>query len=204
MLSISFVHSQKKELRNANKFYESGEFSSAIDLLDSSKSLFDSSEDKIRAQVTLLYGKIYTTMEDFDLAVKSFEMSKSLGTSRDVLDFEINKLETAIITSAVGDNETEDYDSAANKLKLVYDINPEMNQQYLYYAASSAVKPPDICPEPPKIASLMTGALTTLLSSMIANGLPIFAFVTLPNFFAPILSNLKLTTGSLVCGSKPG
>ncbi|MFL2624986.1 MAG: tetratricopeptide repeat protein [Candidatus Marisimplicoccus sp.] len=139
MLSISFVHSQKKELRNANKFYESGEFSSAIDLLDSSKSLFDSSEDKIRAQVTLLYGKIYTTMEDFDLAVKSFEMSKSLGTSRDVLDFEINKLETAIITSAVGDNETEDYDSAANKLKLVYDINPEMNQQYLYYAASSAV-----------------------------------------------------------------
>ena len=64
--------------------------------------------------------------------------------------------------------------------------------------ASSEVNPPDICPEPPNIASLITGALTTLLSKIIAKGFPILALVTLPNFFAPIRSNRKFTTGSFV------
>ena len=39
--------------------------------------------------------------------------------------------------------------------------------------ASSDVNPPEICPDPPKIASLITGALTTLPSRTIANGFPI-------------------------------
>ena len=51
---ISFSYAQKKELRSANKLYSSGEFSSALDLLDSSKDLFDSSDDKIKAQVILV------------------------------------------------------------------------------------------------------------------------------------------------------
>ena len=87
----------------------------------------------------LLYGKIHTSMEDFELAVKAFDMSKKLGTSDQILNPEIRKLETAIITSAVGDNETENFSSAAKKLKMVYDLNTETNQEYLYYAASSAV-----------------------------------------------------------------
>ena len=81
---ISFSYAQKKELRSANKLYSSGEFSSALDLLDSSKDLFDSSDDKIKAQVMLLYGKIHTSMESFDLAFKSFNMSSNLGTSNQV------------------------------------------------------------------------------------------------------------------------
>ena len=59
LLFVSFSYAQKRELRNANKFYTSGEYSSALDLLDSSKSLFDSSDDKIKSQVMLLYGKIH-------------------------------------------------------------------------------------------------------------------------------------------------
>ena len=70
--------------------------------------------------------------------------------------------------------------------------------------ASSDVKPPDIWPEPPRIASLITGALTTLSSSIIAKGFPTFCCVTLPNFLAPIPSKRKVTIGSFVCGSNPG
>jgi tetratricopeptide (TPR) repeat protein len=139
LFTVFFSTAQKKELRNANKFFISGEYSSAIDLLDSAKDLFDSSDDKIKSQAMLLYGKIHTSMEDFDLAVKAFDMSKNLGTSDQILNPEIRKLETAIITSAVGDNETENFSSAAKKLKMVYDLNTETNQEYLYYAASSAV-----------------------------------------------------------------
>lgn len=143
LLFMSFSYSQKKELRNADKFYASGEYSSALDLLDSSKSLFDSSDDKIKSQVMFLYGKIHTSMEDFSLAIKAFEMSRSLGTTNEILNPELSKLENAIITSAVGDNETENFSEAAKKLKMAYDINPDMNQQYLYYAASSAVNSMD-------------------------------------------------------------
>ena len=136
---VSFSYGQKKELRNANKLYNSGEYSSALDLLKVSSDLFDSSDDKIRSQVMLLYGKIYTTTEDFILAGKSFEMSKNLGIDLIDLNPEINRLETAIITSAVENNESGDFLNAAKKLKLVYDLNPDVNDEYLYYAASSAV-----------------------------------------------------------------
>ena len=139
LFTFSFSTAQKKELRNANKFFVSGEYASAIDLLDSTKDLFDSSDDKIKAQVMLLYGKLHTTMEDFELAIKAFDMSKNLGSSDQILNPELRKLETAIITSAVGDNETEDFNAAAKKLKMVYDLNTDTNSEYLYYAASSAV-----------------------------------------------------------------
>ena len=143
LFTVSFSYSQKKELRNANKFFVSGEYASAIDLLDSSREIFESSDDKIKSQAMLLYGKIHTAMEDFDLAMKAFDMSRNLGTSDQLLNPEINKLETAIITSAVGDNETENYLAAAKKLKMVYDLKKDVNQEYLYYAASSAVNSQD-------------------------------------------------------------
>ncbi len=143
LVTISFSSAQKKELRNANKFFTSGEYASAIDLLDSSKEIFDSSDDKIKSQAMLLYGKLHTAMEDFGLAMKAFDEAKNLGISTQLLNPEINKLETAIITSAIGDNETENFNSAAKKLKMVYDINEEKNAEYLYYAASSAVNSSD-------------------------------------------------------------
>ena len=143
LLTISFSTAQKKELRNANKFFNSGEYASAIDLLDSSKEIFDTSDDKIKSQAMLLYGKLHTAMEDFDLAMKAFDMSKNLGISDQLLNPEISKLETAIITSAIGDNETENFSSAAKKLKMVYDLNKDNNEEYLYYAASSAVNSKD-------------------------------------------------------------
>ena len=143
LLTISFSTAQKKELRNANKFFTSGEYASALDLLDSSKEIFDTSDDKIKSQAMLLYGKLHTAMEDFDLAKKAFDMSKNLGISDQLLNPEISKLETAIITSAIGDNETENFSSAAKKLKMVYDLNKDNNEEYLYYAASSAVNSKD-------------------------------------------------------------
>ena len=144
LIFISFGYSQKKELRNANKFYDSGEYLSALDLLETSMSMFDSSDDKVKSQVMLLYGKIYTSTEDFELAIKSFNNSRELGANENDLNSEINKLETAIITSAIADNETENFSDASKKLKMVYDINPENNGLYLYYAASSAVNSNDL------------------------------------------------------------
>src|SRR5882724_1750981 len=71
-------------------------------------------------------------------------------------------------------------------------------------AASWTVKPPEICPDPPRIGSRMMGADKTSLSNTIANGLPTFSCVTWPKRRAPSALNRKLSTGSLVRISKPG
>ena len=90
-----------------------------------------------------LYGMIYTNTEDFDKAVESYQVAKEIGGSNPLLDAEIAKLENAIITSAIGDQENENFISSAKKLYGAYKINPENNQLYLYYAASSSVSAKD-------------------------------------------------------------
>ena len=54
---------------------------------------------------------------------------------------------------------------------------------------------PLMMPDPPRMGSRMTGALITLLSRTMANGLPTLFWVTEPNRRAPTASNRKLTTG---------
>ena len=140
---VSFSYGQKKELRSANKFIEKGEYASALDILDTTNDLIQASDDKTKARAMFLYGMIYTNTEDFDKAVNSFEMAKNLGGTNPLLDAEISKLENAIITSAIGDQETEDFISSAKKLYGAYKINPENNQLYLFYAATSSVNADD-------------------------------------------------------------
>ena len=140
---VSFSYGQKKELRSANRFIEKGEYASAIDILETTNDLIQASDDKTKARAMFLYGMIYTNTEDFDKAVNSFEMAKNLGGTNPLLDAEISKLENAIITSAIGDQETEDFISSAKKLYGAYKINPDNNQLYLFYAASSSVNADD-------------------------------------------------------------
>ena len=142
-LLVSFGYGQKKELRNANKFIEKGEYASAIDALESISGILETSDDKTKARSMFLYGMIYTNTEDFDKAVESFQSAKDIGGSNALLDAEIAKLENAIITSAIGDQENEEFISSAKKLYGAYKINPDNNQLYLYYAASSSVNAKD-------------------------------------------------------------
>ena len=136
-------YSQKKELRSANKFIEKGEYTSALDVLESISDILQTSDDKTKARSMFLYGMIYTNTEDFDKAVESYQVAKEIGGSNPLLDAEIAKLENAIITSAIGDQENENFISSAKKLYGAYKINPENNQLYLYYAASSSVSAKD-------------------------------------------------------------
>ena len=142
-LLVSFGYSQKKELRSANKFIERGEYTSALDVLESISDILQTTDDKTKARSMFLYGMIYTNTEDFDKAVESYQLAKEIGGSNPLLDAEIAKLENAIITSAIGDQENENFISSAKKLYGAYKINPENNQLYLYYAASSSVSAKD-------------------------------------------------------------
>ena len=142
-LLASSGYSQKKELRSANKFIERGEYTSALDVLESISDILQTTDDKTKARSMFFYGMIYTNTEDFDKAVESYQLAKEIGGSNPLLDAEIAKLENAIITSAIGDQENENFISSAKKLYGAYRINPENNQLYLYYAASSSVNAND-------------------------------------------------------------
>ena len=142
-LLVSSSYSQKKELRSANKFIERGEYTSALDVLESISDILQTTDDKTKARSMFLYGMIYTNTEDFDKAVESYQLAKEIGGSNPLLDAEIAKLENAIVTSAIGDQENENFISSAKKLYGAYKINPENNQLYLYYAASSSVSAKD-------------------------------------------------------------
>ena len=142
-LLVSSGYSQKKELRSANKFIERGEYTSALDVLESISDILQTTDDKTKARSMFLYGMIYTNTEDFDKAVESYQLAKEIGGSNPLLDAEIAKLENAIVTSAIGDQENENFISSAKKLYGAYKINPENNQLYLYYAASSSVSAKD-------------------------------------------------------------
>ena len=142
-LLVSFGYSLKKELRSAYKFIERGEYTSALDVLESISDILQTTDDKTKARSMFLYGMIYTNTEDFDKAVESYQVAKEIGGSNPLLDAEIAKLENAIITSAIGDQENENFISSAKKLYGAYKINPENNQLYLYYAASSSVSAKD-------------------------------------------------------------
>ena len=142
-LLVSSGYSQKKELRSANKFIERGEYTSALDVLESISDILQTTDDKTKARSMFLYGMIYTNTEDFNKAVESYQLAKEIGGSNPLLDAEIAKLENAIVTSAIGDQENENFISSAKKLYGAYKINPENNQLYLYYAASSSVSAKD-------------------------------------------------------------
>ena len=92
-LLVSSGYSQKKELRSANKFIERGEYTSALDVLESISDILQTTDDKTKARSMFLYGMIYTNTEDFDKAVESYQLAKEIGGSNPLLDAEIAKLE---------------------------------------------------------------------------------------------------------------
>ena len=67
--------------------------------------------------------------------------------------------------------------------------------------AVSTVKLPEMVAVPPMIGSLMFGADSTLLSRMMANGLPTFSVVVRAKRFAPALSKLNVMLGKPPCWS---
>ena len=130
---------QKKEIKKAEKLFESGDVKGASDLLVNSKSLFESADQKILLQKIYLEAKIDQANGNFQSSYDKYKNYTSLGGKDSEYDNQIIKLTSDIVNSAIEDNAKNRYADSAPKLYLAYTINPEINQDYLYYAASAAV-----------------------------------------------------------------
>jgi len=138
-LFLTFSYAQKKEIKKAIKLFDSGDVQGATAMLESSAALFDAADQKILNQKTYLQGQIAQSNKDFNLAYEKFMAFKDTGGANPNFDTQLNSLTSDIVNEAIGDNEEKRFAVAAGKLHLAYQINPEGNQDYLYYAASSAV-----------------------------------------------------------------
>lgn len=145
LMICSNSFTQKKELRQINKLISESFFNEAQSSLEAISSLVEVSDDKIKAQYYFYLAKVSNQLEKFNDAITAYENLKSINDSaystiiKTEFDFLYSQIETSIINSAVEDNRNSNYSVASDKLIMAYRMNEEKNNDYLYYAAGSAV-----------------------------------------------------------------
>lgn len=138
-LVLSLGFGQKKEYRSALKKFNGGDVDGAAQMLADNTQILSSADAKLAPSITFLEGKIAAAKEEFEQAKAKFDEAKTQGVSSFEVDVELEKLVASLINSAIADNEAKAFIEGAAKLFMAYQIKPEVNQDYLYYAASGAV-----------------------------------------------------------------
>lgn len=139
ILIFNFSFSQKKELRKAQKLYDAGDIAGASQILTENQSLLESVDQKVKPNYDFLRGKIAQNNKEFQTAFDLFNSVKDVASIKDEVIQQLNFLSADIVNSAIDDNGSGDFKSSTEKLYLAYLIDPELNKDYLYFAASSAV-----------------------------------------------------------------
>ncbi|MFL2629196.1 MAG: tetratricopeptide repeat protein [Flavobacteriaceae bacterium] len=141
-LFFSFSFSQKKELRNANKKFNSGDIDGANDILKSNKEIFENADSKVFNNYVFLSAKILRSTENFEESYKKLKLIESVKNLAEDVSNELEQLASDIVNSAISDNQQKIYTEASKKLYLAYTIDKNA-EDYLYYAASSSVNAGD-------------------------------------------------------------
>ena len=139
ILIFNFSFAQKKELRKAKKLYDAGDISGASQLLIDNQSILENADQKVKPNYDFLRGKIAQNNKDFQDAFDLYNSVKEVASIKEEVAQQLNLLSGDIVNSAIDDNGNGDFKSSTEKLYLAYMIDPELNADYLYYAASSAV-----------------------------------------------------------------
>ena len=109
----------------------------------SSETLFNNADEKVLLQKTYLEAKIDQANSNFQSSYEKFLKYKSSGGKDTEYENNILKLTSDIVNSAIEDNAEKKYTEGASKLYLAYTVDKEINEDYLYYAASSSVNGSD-------------------------------------------------------------
>jgi tetratricopeptide (TPR) repeat protein len=139
VLLFNFSFAQKKELRKAQKLYDAGDTSGASQILTEFQALLDNSDQKVKPKYLLLKGKITQNNKEYQAAYDILTSIEDASAIQEELTQQMSLLSTDIVNSAIDDNGNGDFKSSTEKLYLAYIINTQENQDYLYFAASSAV-----------------------------------------------------------------
>ena len=139
IIIFNFSFAQKKELRKAQKLYDSGDLAGSEQILNEFESILENIDDKLKPNYKLLKGKVAKDNKNFTAAFDILIPLKGIKSIEEDLEQTLAQLAADIVNSAIDDNNKGDFKSSAQKLYLAYEVDKEQNIDYLYYAASSAV-----------------------------------------------------------------
>ncbi len=133
---------QNKEIRDAGKAIDKGNFAEAKTLLTQAESNLAEANSSHQTDFYLFKGQAYlgtgegTPVADLITAAEAFKKAQELG-SEEAADG-LAAITNSLVQSAIKDQNEEKYDKAAEKLYAGYQLNNK-DTLYLYYAASNSI-----------------------------------------------------------------
>ena len=142
MIFVGSISAQKKELRNAGKALDKGNFEKATMALDAAEALLESMDDKQKSEFHLLKSKLYfnggaANLEDTVMAIEAFEKVSNPNNAQSKEKHLVNLI-NHLVNKGSNFVEKNDYSSASDCFSNAYRISKK-DTIYLYYAASSSV-----------------------------------------------------------------
>lgn len=143
-LLVTVGYAQKKELRQAQKLFKASKIEEAKSSLSTNQAIIEGSDDaKIKTQYNFLKGQIARLDKDFQASYDNLKLAEGNSALKVALTTEIQQLTSDIVNAAIAQSEAKEFIPSSENLYLAYQINPEENKDYLYYAATNAVNGSD-------------------------------------------------------------
>jgi tetratricopeptide (TPR) repeat protein len=143
-LLVTVGYAQKKELRQAQKLFKASKIEDAKASLSTNQAIIEGSEDaRIKTQYHFLKGQIARLDKDFQASLDNLKLAEGDSALKAALASEIQQLTSDIVNVAIAQSEAKEFIPSSENLYLAYQINPEENKDYLYYAATNAVNGSD-------------------------------------------------------------
>jgi len=142
---------QKKEIKKAEKAIKSGNISEAVSYVNAAEGLISAADNELKTKFYIVKGEAYLAdagTADFGklkTAAEAFTKAKGMNPTGEMVgrvDLGTQNLRTALVNSAVNDQNTKNYKSAAEKLYASYSISKKDTAD-LYYAAGNAINAKD-------------------------------------------------------------
>ena len=139
LFCFSFLYSQKKELKLAQKLFKQEKVSESKDaLLSNSDLILNSNDSKLITQYHLLVGQIAKGEKEFAKAFDNFKLAEGNKAIKEVLKSELEFLLYEIQNYANELYNSGNYKGAASSYNLAYKMSPNKTD-LLYYAAVSSI-----------------------------------------------------------------
>ena len=139
-LLVTVGYGQKKELKQAQKLFKTSKIEEAKAYLNANQAIIEGSDDvKIKTQYHFLKGQIARLDKDFQGSYDNLKLAEGNSSLKALLTTEIQQLTSDIVNTAIAQSEAKEFIPSSENLYLAYQINPEENKDYLYYAATNAV-----------------------------------------------------------------
>ncbi len=147
MFLSAITWAQKKEIKKAEKALDALKYGEAMAALAEAEPLLGAADNNMKAHYYLIEGEVLmgqankTDYNKLKSSAESLLKAEALNSDAKIaeqLALAMDKLRIDLVNGAIGDQNTKNYDMAAQKLAEAYNVSKK-DTSYLYYAAGNLV-----------------------------------------------------------------